>query len=475
MKEIVPLSDAEYFVSVGTLLQRVKSEMAVFRYCDLPAEVQGMILEAMPASTLSRMCRVNKSVSAETTPMFWRAIDFPAMKPEIIGDDLEHAMRRFFQICYALKQGRPLRWKVLSAYVRTLRLARVAGIWIPNVAHHRGEVDWILAISSSPGGATVYDVISSFRNIEELHFYLKGTLDYDERVDELAKQMSGALPRLCKLHIGGDLNKEVVLALLSSPESVEEFSCTALSDGTVGQDANSGGLLFLSSIQHRFSKLKKLHLCKLAELVEVHEEDSDNEEPLPANLDPGFPWPWDRANDREVLSEWASFIKHVSDSLESLTIEDRYPVAEHLLEHKGGERWRFINPAGRWHSEVDGHIESTANKEEEGEEVSDEEETDRVQRVEHPEEWGAASRTRFREILLPVLADLAWPNLKTLTLIGMSLPGEGLSGTEDVVLSSLEHLRPRVTIETRPGGVIKFEYDVTPLTFSPPAGQFSLD
>ena len=50
--------------------------------------------------------------------------------------------------------------------------------------------------------------------------------------------------------------------------------------------------------------------------------------------------PFDTDNDRSILNEWAEFLKHVSDMLVDLTLEDRYLVSEGVMDPSD-----TINPA----------------------------------------------------------------------------------------------------------------------------------
>ena len=135
-----------------------------------------------------------------------------------------------------------------------------------------------------------------------------------------SERLDGALPKLKKLEVGGEIKRDITLALFSTTEVLEEFSCVILQNGKAGQDSNAGGLLFFSGIQHRLTNLKVLHLCKLAGLHEDHDEVMR------------LGRPFDTEDDRAVLTEWTDLIRCVSGTLEELTLEDRYLVHEEKME-----------------------------------------------------------------------------------------------------------------------------------------------
>ena len=411
---------------------------SIFPFDRLPAELQVKILHALDKSTLAIACRLNKKISAVATPLFWEKLDLKLISDDYPSWDTEELLRELLITCWDLKQKQPDRWRLLAKFVRVFRVWKIPGLAIPFATHDYNDSNWHFDVAPDhegyATGATVYDVIADFGNLQELDLYSKATFNYDTRADELAEKMRHALPHLKSLRIGGEVTMEMMHALLSDRNKIEDLACIGLTDGTAGQDYHSRGLLVLSSLGHGFPHLKSLHLCKLAQLSEVED-------------DKGMPWDWDSSDDYDMLEDWAAFLKKISDTLMFLTLEDRYLVAGNRFDS-----WKIINPGDRWKS----------NREREDTEESDDDQEQA--HAPHPIEWGSASRARFSERLLPVLAEQAWPKLEKLVLIGYGLPDED---GKDTVLNSLKQLQPRVKVESRPAGTISYNYDATPLAVSP--------
>ncbi|KAL8689001.1 MAG: hypothetical protein Q9218_005225 [Villophora microphyllina] len=378
----------------------------------LPHEVQLGILSLLDGFGLSNISRVNKDLSAKAIPILWRSIS--------LDSDLEF-QQNFFHTCNYIIEKQPDRWQYLAARVRYLDVGRLLYTAIPLIDWNK-PWQWQDYYSTEETRRTIYDIIADLKNIEELSLYIK---EYDFMAltpGEKAKSMR--LPQLSKLKIGGIVPKQIALAMLAHPETIEELSCIGLQDGEAGQQNGPGGLFVLSSIQERFTRLRVLHLCKMAELSDIYDEDGYNEPT-------GLRWPWDTDNDRLILDEWAGLLKGVSKTLIALTIEDRYLVYEHRMYAD-----RSIEPA-------------------EGDNGD-------------PEDWGRASSQRFCEILLPVIAEQVWPRLQKLTLVGLTVRNRAVKNAD-----ALDNLQPRVQMEFRPGGVMTFNDDATPIDVSPPSGYFT--
>lgn len=148
-----------------------------------------------------------------------------------------------------------------------------------------------------------------------------------------AEDIYSALCHLRKLKVGGDI-PEVMIQNLVTPaaQNLEELSCMALLDGWASSEVDFRNLEFLFLITDPFPNLGSLHLCKIAQLSNRSWEDM------------GLLWEWDPYDDNDTLSEWAAFIKHTSQSLIYLTLEDRYLVNEQVCRHRG----LTVDPGGWW-------------------------------------------------------------------------------------------------------------------------------
>lgn len=345
-----------------------------------PPELQTEILSFLDSHTLSSMCRTNKTISDITTPVLWRTIDF--------GDESSRdQLARFFAACDLLRVQNPGRWRYLASQVRCL----IAG-WLEDVYIHYLDDDEIIYSHLERGqfglvsrNATIWDIIADLSNLRELSLYPYEALDFPRPKRFLCEGLR--LPHLKKLQIGGDISTENMLALLDTPENIRDLSLFALQEGEAGYDHGPSTLLSLSTIQERFSNLKTLHLCKFTELTGRCYDRLT------------FGWSSYEANDRAILEEWKTFIRHVSSTLEHLTLEDRYLI--------------FEVDAGP------------------------------------PEHWTGASNERFQQILLPTLATQSWPLMKMLTLVGL------YPVHLDTQLDLLHDLRPRMDVEYYPCNVLK--------------------
>ena len=390
---------------------------------NLPPEIESLILDHLNWPGLYKISLVNRHFSKLATLRLWQSLNFVALKNEgIEGDDLMSLQRRFFIACNRLIETCPERWQELAVSVRCIRLVRLPGIYVPDpdVEPDR-ELEWIDLCTSHPTRRTVFEVIACFTKLEELHVFNKDSLDIDGQNVELAEKIWGRFECLRKVSLGGEISRCVVLAILSRPEEVEELSCIALLDGTVGQHNHSGALLFLRPLKDKFHRLKTLHLCRMAELSENHSEVMH------------LRWPFDLENDRALLKEWAKFIRHVSQNLVDLTFEDSFLAG-------GGVAIEQVD----FSAVADGGPPTLGI------------------------DKGAESSRRFRNIVGPALRESKWPRLKRATFIGIAL------GSDDPETSALNGFSKEVEIRFEPGKLMRFEDDVTPITISPPYGPFHL-
>lgn len=206
--------------------------------------------------------------------------------------------------------------------MRSLNIGNVPGIVIPIGENHPEQPDdYRLAgtseFSARPCEYNVYDIIASFRHLKNLQFFVNEPWDTDDgNPHSSIKVPEGTdLPNLHRLEVGGCISKTFLLALLSASDKLRILSCVALQGGISGQDYGPPPMLFLASLQQPFPDLTTLHLCKIAELSGDRNDEAS-----------GLRWPFERDNDRAVLKDWADFLRHVSDTLVELTLEDRYLV-----------------------------------------------------------------------------------------------------------------------------------------------------
>ena len=377
----------------------------------LPNELQLKILNALDSSTLATACLVSKDVCAKAVPILWHDINLES-EPE--------KQRRFLASCDRLVEERLDHLQALAAHTRHLKFGKVLGIAIPY--DDDSQLDrtqtWQLFFNANVSWRTVYNVISNFRNLEQLALFVKEPFDMDHEHEDVPQRLR--FPAMKKLQVGGNLPKEVILALLATPETIEDLSCIALQDGTMSQTQEPGGLLFFSSIKERFTNLRTLHLCKMAELTEDHKGITA--------------WHFSQDNDYAIVRDWADFLGCASGSIVNLTLEDCYLVNEYFARSD-----RTIDPRPR-ENDCD------------------------------PQSWGDPSSERFREVVLPILTDRAWPRLQKLILIGLDVYEKKLEA-----LDRFKDASPPVQVEYKLGGVMRYSYDCTPISISPRAESFGRD
>ena len=385
----------------------------------LASELQNLIFSFCNMSSLAVLCRLNKYWYARTMPLLWGEIDFVR---ECNSDDPTEYSRHFFAVCDALMDEKPERWAILAASVRKLNLGRLHGINMVRDGEWDGSDDYIFFDSWAPvDRRNVLDVVAQFTNLDTLSVYVKNWWGYTQLAAS-GKALAQSLTNLKSLKTGGQMSTDVLLGLLARPENLQHLSLINLMH-TPGQDNGPDSIVFLSDIYDRFTSLKSLHLCKLADLdgklSDNDNDEEDSEDEGERKYDSCMRWKFPRESEVSLLKEWAALLRHCSSTLEVLTLENRY-----LCGRRYNDEGLGINPG-----------------------------------VTHPAKYGAFSIGQSRKILFPVLSG-EWPKLRQLTLIGM--------GEVEDVKQALRHLRPQVEIEQRLAGIEMIGGDVTPEQISTP-------
>ncbi|KAI0146398.1 hypothetical protein GGR57DRAFT_288235 [Xylariaceae sp. FL1272] len=385
---------------------------------DIPLDLLLELCRRMDRDALARISQTNKALNALVTPMLWRNIDFVALRDESNAEDSDiiEEQGRFFRTCNLLMDAAPARWDELARLVRRLRLVKTPSFRIPVIdTEDNGDWGW-LYLMNDQNVRSIFHVFACLKNLEDLHFYIKESLDYYIDVEPVAV-MRGALSNLKTVQIGGNLTGDMIVAILSQPETVESLTCVNLQDGEAGQEYHSNHPIFFHNIAHRFLRLESLHLSMLAEL-------SGN------SLDTGLRWDWDQESDIECLEDWATLLRSVAPTLVELTLESSYLCSYGTDEVS-------IN----YEEEDDGDTSRWAAK-------------------------GAASSQRFRKVILPALAAQDWPKLRSLTFAGVHVGLKALAET-----GVLERCNPDVNIKLVTGLRVHFSDIMTPINISPPNGS----
>ncbi|CAG8978143.1 hypothetical protein HYALB_00013026 [Hymenoscyphus albidus] len=362
----------------------------------LPAELQDRIVKTCDTSSLVILVQLNKSWNHRVTPLLWENLDFVNGwdQPD---DEPPERVHRFFVTCYDLKEDQPERWATLAPLVRTLDLGRLHGINL---------------------------IIAEFVNLESLSVYVKSW--WGGRVEGAATLARG-LTRLRSLKVGGQFPDNLLQGLFVHAESIEHLSILNLHT-TPGQDNGPDGFALNSEIYARLTRLKSLHLCKLADLdgsmpqrerYTYLQQDDGDEEVIEYEFASGMPWEFPRNSEVAVLNAWAKMLQRCSETLEEVTLENRYLCCNDL------------NPSARIQP---GGID--------------------------PLEYGAYSIQQSQEILFPVFSSQDWPKLKRLTWIGM--------GEQEEVRRATSYPDERVEIEVHLAAIQQMYGDVTPIQVSTP-------
>lgn len=378
----------------------------------IPDELQLKVLVTLDRSSLATLCHISKALSAKATPLLWRDIELEA--------DMRLA-QRFFISCDSTIDKEPERWQELAALIHSLNIGSLPGIAIPiglepYDAFPQDGLAWVGEFSKKHCERSIYHIISYLTNLEELHLFLVQPFDVDDGFFNFARPEELAFPRLKRLYVGGCIHKEVLEALFDSPEGLEECSCFFPQPATADQGCGPPQTIFLRGLGSPFTSLTTLHLCKLACLTN-HDEYIEFV---------------DAENDRDVLEDWAAFFKRASGSIVNLTLENRY-----------------YKPSSR---EFDGYSHSLfTGKAVEGQQ----------------EDWSLDSRNRFQEILLPVIVEIPWPKLRSLTLVGTDIAEQNKRVTD-----ALTESQPQVKIRFETAKLVEWNYDATPLVIDAPDGYF---
>ncbi|KAF2815554.1 uncharacterized protein BDZ99DRAFT_338759, partial [Mytilinidion resinicola] len=269
----------------------------------IPDELQLQILELCDMTTLAAICRTNKEWYAKASPIIWSDIDFVELSGDGAYDDgLIDQQRQFFATCSTRMDERPDFWAALAARVQSLKLTRMPGIAISykSKAELNDSNDYIFIEIWPRDRRNIYDVIAEFKNLHTLYLFVKDWWEFSS-IGESEKAVAHNLEKLTNLKVGGQINQDMMLALLSRPENIQHLSLINLIHSP-GQDNGPNPVLFLRSIQKRFTNLKTLHMSKLAELTED------------TNIT-GARWEFDPAAEIDLLEEWADFLRHVSATL----------------------------------------------------------------------------------------------------------------------------------------------------------------
>lgn len=255
----------------------------------------------------------------------------------------------------------------------------------------------------------VFDLVARFPNLAALSVYVRQCLDWDP---ELLTQPK-VLPKLRDVKVGGTIPPGTLRALLARPEQLHRVSFLNLFE-TPGQRRGPDPVLFLGPIEQRFTNLSYLHLSKFAELHPDHSYA-------------GLRWDWDVEQERAQLAEWSGLLDHVNSTLRELILENCYHCCE-------GNSW-WQDAAG---DDPDDFLRTC----------------------------GAGSSDHCREILYPIIRKHLWPLLRHVTMMGIHQVGEAAD-------DPFSAMQGRVTVEYRPGTIVPFVDDATPIDIDPPYGYFS--
>jgi hypothetical protein len=383
----------------------------------MPQEVQDRVFEFCNLHTLAILCRVDKEWHKRTNPLLWRDIDFVHGFDDT-GVRIE-ASRKFFAVCDTLIDQQPDRFKDLASNIFTLNLGRLLGIYIVSKKWEPDRDDYAYFESTQDNNRNIFDVIAYFVNLEALSVFIKSWWG-DDDLKQTGEALAERLTKLRHLKIGGQMSYDIINGLLGEHKMLESLSLINLIQ-CPGQDNGPDGIVFLRGLENKFTRLKSLHLCKLADLEgrTFEDEDDDEDSDYEREYVSGMSWEFPRESESAVLQEWASLLRHTSSTLEELTLENRF-----LCSHGFDDLSLQIDPGNS-----------------------------------HPADYGAYSVKQTQEALFPVLSE-DWPKLKRLTLIGI--------GKVEAVTGAVCHLESQVHIEQRPAGIELIKGNVTPEQISTP-------
>jgi hypothetical protein len=386
----------------------------------MPQEIQHRVFEFCDLPSLAVLCRLDKDWNKQATPLLWRDLDFVQTFDDGVFGQCDEAIRKFFVICDGMIEEEPERFRVLASSVRSLNVGRLHGINI--VSDESADDMYAYFDDGQTGNRNFFDVIALFPNLHTLAVCVKNWWGYSN-LRSSRNALARGLANLQRVKVGGQMPTDILLGLLHKPETIQHLSLIDLIQSP-GQDNGPNGVCFLSGMCHRFTSLKTLHLCKLADLdgwLPNDEEDSDNDESgSEKEYASGMWWEFPRGAEVSVLEEWADLLRRTSSTLEELTLENRY-----LCSSDFGDKISVkIVPTNT-----------------------------------HPADFGAWSIRESQRVLFPVLSG-EYLRLKRLILIGM--------GAVEDVTQAVCHLEPRVHVEQHLAGIEHMGGDVTPMEIATP-------
>jgi len=375
----------------------------------LPTELQHRVFASCRKPTLATLSRLNKAWHTHTLPFLWSDIDFVH---DFESSDLVHNTQKFFRSCTNMIGESSDHWPMIAPSVHKLNLGRLQGI---NIITSNNWEEYDFWDEWGNTDRNIFDVVACFVNLQSLALYMKNWWGDDEQLSKTADAVAAGSKHLKVLKLGGQMSPIVLRALVAIPENIESLSLYNLIR-VPGQDNGPDGITFLDGLHDKFTSLKSLELCKLADMdpggLSEEEDGADDEEEDDRAFVSGMRWKFPRDAEKLVLKEWARLLKTCSNTLESLTLENRYlcgPTFEEVAS---------IDPG-----------------------------------VTDPADYGLFSLRETKRILLPVLGK-EWPKLQNLNLIGM--------GATEEIDEVVKHLLPRVKIVHLAAGVQIMQGDATP-------------
>lgn len=193
-----------------------------------PCELQIKILNDLDSSTLATVSNVSKDLCAIALSILRRNITLKS------DPGKQH---RFLAICNKFIEKRLEQVQTVAGRIRRLECGKSLGWAMPyDDEEEEEEIErsqsWQHFINSSTI-RTNHDVISSLGGLEELALFVEEPDEVDDRYRELSQRLR--FPAFTKLQVGGNIPKEIVLALLVTSETNENVSCTALQSASMSE------------------------------------------------------------------------------------------------------------------------------------------------------------------------------------------------------------------------------------------------
>lgn len=368
----------------------------------LPFELQSRIFAFCDSPSLSALSQLSKGFHMRFLPLLWQNINFGTD----FGDEAEEASQDFFSLCRDMMKNDPERFATLASHVRILDAGWVDSLEISDLrVWTAGDFDLSQLMC-------VFDVIAMFSNLESLSIYVKATQHGACPRHETGEALAKGLRSLQCLKIGGHIPCAVLSGLLANGQSLRDLTLINIIPSP-SQSRSPDTVAWLSDADcTRLSRLRKLHLCKLAEL-DGHARYRDRLESGQDSTEEGgdesladsyylyiMSWKFPQGGELKLLAEWANLLQSTSDSLQSLRLENRFLCGDSSMDYESD----FLKPSK---AQLD--------------------------------DYGSISIAVSQRVLLPMLRDHNWPELKELTLAGM---GE----LADNALP-LAHLKGRVRVQ----------------------------